>query len=202
MMSVLNKSSITLLFVSILSVLLLSQFIWIQNNGINERIQWDKNRPLTWKDFKGEPDSMLKNKYLAISWCGIQTSYALSKNKDSLLVGLKAHFNTKLSWVVTKSSSKNLLNHEQTHFNIVELYARKLRKVISTEKVYKKKISESIDKLFYDNDKLKNQYQNLYDKETNLSRNKVKQKEWEKKVAKELLELEMYSDTLVKVKLY
>lgn len=45
------------------------------------------------------------------------------------------------------------------------------------------------------------QLQKQYDKETDLSRNVLKQKEWNIRIAKELKELENYSSSIIKIPL-
>ena len=46
-----------------------------------------------------------------------------------------AHFYPDKSWVIKEQSSEHILNHEQLHFDITELHARKFRKQLSTLKV-------------------------------------------------------------------
>ncbi|MGJ8734513.1 MAG: DUF922 domain-containing protein, partial [Cellulophaga sp.] len=75
--------------------------------------------------------------------------------------------------------------HEQIHFDIAELYARKMReklsKVVPSSNTYKqaRAIYTSVNKEL-------DAYQDLYDKETNYSRDLEKQLFWQEKVKKEL----------------
>ncbi len=94
----------------------------------NDVILWKKDRPLTWDDFKGKPA-----KRFAVA----STNYdilkkVLSINKDSSRVEVKAVFFCNKSWKKERWIDQTVLNHEQKHFDIVELYARKLRKLLHT----------------------------------------------------------------------
>ena len=81
-----------------------------------------------------------------------------------------------------------MLNHEQLHFDIAELFARKLRKELekprfttaSTEEIFSAVASFNMEL-----DKM----QKRYDNETNHYRNKKKQKKWEIYVGEELAKL-------------
>lgn len=72
------------------------------------------------------------------------------------------------------------MGHEQLHFEIVELFARKFRKVILETKFKRngKKFQNEFLQIYNRIDKEKDAYQSLYDQETNFSRNELKQKEW------------------------
>lgn len=123
-------------------------------------------------------------------------------NKDSIILFLPATFSINTSWVIKKYETGELLKHEQLHFDIIELFARKLRKRILNTKITTKGTQEQLKKLQTDLQNEENAYQNLYDKQTDHSRNKQKQKEWGEKIAKELKELEDYSDPTIEVKLW
>ncbi len=79
---------------------------------------------------------------------------------------------------------------------LLKLYARKLKKKLSETKFRSNpdKIKEKYDRIFDKMYKELNYYQDLYDKETDFSRDEVRQKEWKEKVARELEELEEYTN--------
>ena len=88
-----------------------------------------KERPqLTWNDFKGVPPKNATHFASVNSGMGYRFT---SKNIDGKLtidVDVKTYFYPQLSW--KKNSNENnqgLLTHEQLHWDISELYARKLR---------------------------------------------------------------------------
>lgn len=86
------------------------------------------------------------------------------------------------------------MNHEQLHFDIAELYARKMRKEIQKLKLIKGTIAQfdyrRIHKKIF---KEYLEYQKKYDTETDFSRTLSKQKNWEISVAKQLQGLEKFA---------
>lgn len=87
--------------------------------------------------------------------------------------------------------------HEQLHFDIAELIARKSRKEISLGEYDKQTFKiqfNSIAKKFL---VMLNIEQDLFDQQTNHAMNENKENEWENKVANELKEMEIYGDSIV-----
>ena len=87
-----------------------------------------------------------------------------------------------------------ILSHEQGHFDIAEIFARKLNKKMSEYRFDKKTYQKDLNKIYHDILDEKEKMQNDYDKETNHSINKEKQAEWLKKIAKMLEEYKDYAD--------
>ncbi len=158
-------------------------------------IIWNKNRLLTWDDFKGKPDTTTE--YLAVTDCNFNTKFF--SNKDTLHISTKCYMECKTSWKKKKTLSTALLKHEQLHFDIAELYVRKLKLELVKMAVTKKEAQKKIDEISKLNTQQFKQYQALYDKETDHSKIKVKQLEWEKKITKELKDLEAYSKPNIKI---
>ncbi|GIV45013.1 MAG: hypothetical protein KatS3mg035_2190 [Bacteroidia bacterium] len=163
-------------------------FVNAQNK---DTIVWSKGYKLSWEDFKGRPKSGIS--FEAISHIVISDEYTYENNMIKFII--VAQFIPKKSW--TKSKNRLiLLEHEQLHFDIAELYARKLKKKLAETKFRSnpEKIKEKYDRIFDKMYKELNYYQDLYDKETDFSRDEVRQKEWREKVARELEELEEYAN--------
>lgn len=161
-------------------------------------IIWNKNEKLKWSDFMATADDKTDITKAAISSCNIKhTIYNMTS--DTIYIKVYALFFKKESWKDSLiKQSDYCLKHEQTHFDITELYARKYRKVLSVLKIRRGeeyKILEQYNKI---KDEWSN-YQDAYDVETNHSSRKPKQEEWNKKVSKELKSLEAYSNTELKL---
>lgn len=93
-----------------------------------------------------------------------------------------------------------MLAHEQKHFDIVELYARKLRKQIKETKFTSyEDLKEKVETLYDANDKAMDKYQDLYDEETDGSMNGDKQREWQAKIMKEIKALDAYKETVLQI---
>ena len=173
------KNFITILF------LLISPHIYSQDS-----IFWSPNYKLSWEDFQRKPD--LSSKDDAVSSPGIK--YHLSASEDSFSVRVFCFFIRSKSWSKIKSS-KNLLMHEQGHFDIAELFARKLRKMFSEYKFKAITVGKDIDYLFIMNKQGRNQFDLDYDKKTNHSQNTNQQILWNKKIRVELDELRKFASS-------
>lgn len=157
---------------------------WQQNNNL---IDWNNNRKLTWEDFKGPVDAESKNAALTSSSINIEFGY----DDAGLEYTIKCSFNKQKSWVRIKNDE--VLAHEQGHFDLAELHARKLHKALKAYKFNARTVSTDVNKIY---DSLMNAHheaQSLYDNETDYSRNKPKQDEWQKKIADELKGLQQFA---------
>ncbi|MFN3446408.1 MAG: DUF922 domain-containing protein [Bacteroidia bacterium] len=97
-----------------------------------------------------------------------------------------------------RDSSLYALNHEQMHFNITEIFARKLRMRLTKLNFAKvsnmqKKLQEQYDKIGAE----LSAYQDSYDRETEHGQNPAKQKIWNEKIMLELTELNEFESTEV-----
>ncbi len=165
---------------------------------ISERdstIQWSSKYVLEWNDFLGEvnPD----NFGMAF------TSYKIDIYPSDVLVDeqgniheieeltVKANFYKKQSWT-TGSFDTNLLLHEQLHFDIAELYARKIRQRFE---FFKKKGEANFDLFWKQYKELWiecRSFQAKYDSETNHGINFSKNQEWNKVIKMEMNKLSDY----------
>lgn len=171
-----------------LIAIILSLCFFTNTSLSQESIIWSKLRKLEWKDFQDTPPSG-KIKYKAISM--IDIAYTFSRTSKSLKIQVLCTFNQKKSWSVTKDSI--ILLHEQTHFDIGEIFARKLRKAFSEYTYNPDKFTEDVNKIYENNQKEFRKWQIEYDSETNYSINKKKQLEWVIKVQNKLNELEKFA---------
>ena len=96
-----------------------------------------------------------------------------------------------------KDKTDYLLKHEQLHFDIAELFARKMRKQFSEKKFNLKSMKTEMSNLYKDQFTKLGEYQKEYDKETNHSRITKKQAKWAKDVQEALDNLDGFKDTTV-----
>lgn len=157
-----------------------------------KQIEWSESRKLTWSDFKGKVNR--KDIYTAETNCelGFKSSSANIFSKSKIAVTNLFICNS--SWVLPKDKhSLALLEHEQLHFDLNEIYARQLRKKIIDRKLgYFNLIKES-NKIYVDISLLCTKRQELYDAETKHGIDSIAQKRWQKDIKTELRELEAYS---------
>ena len=157
-----------------------------------DTVVWNPNYVLTKSDFKGKAKKGLAG--MAQTFIYLHTE---EKNGNIYFI-VEAVLSRTGSFL--SSDSDYEFNHEKGHFDICEIYARKLRQKIKNKDFLKvKNISKEIAKMYDEVIKKYNEEQEKYDKQTEHSMNMVQQKVWEEKIAKELKELDAYSSTEVDV---
>lgn len=148
---------------------------------------WNATAALTWNDFRAKPDLLAKGD--AASKVSIRaTPY---RKQKQLHYNVQTVFHRNESWC--KTPSDDLLQHEQLHFDIAELYARKARMQISSLKRKGvrdvKAYNAAIAELFAES----NLFDARYDRETVHGASRKKQSEWEYNVRIELMLLNRFS---------
>lgn len=151
-----------------------------------DTIHWSPHYKLKWEDFKGKPDNT--SQFGAVSYPGVK--YTLSANDDTFYVNVFCFFIKSKSWVRIISTTG--LTHEQGHFDIAELFARRLRKAFAGYNFNYPTVGKDIDNLFLTYKLERTNLDNLYDKETDFSRNRKMQQYWNEKIAQELKELDQF----------
>ena len=178
-----------------LPLLLSAAFLWVftfQTNTITEiaktpsskpntdTLYWNDGIKLTWDDFKAK--STDTKGYAAYTFTMITLNYDVKSSGQTFTptFTVKCAFQRSKSWVNRKdqkSQTPEILAHEQLHFTIAEITARKLRRNLKVQqytKNYKNEIKEIYNKTLDEGEKM----QERYDKETNHSINKEAQKNW------------------------
>ena len=172
-------------------------FIIIPNIGfssVDSIIYWDDNVKLEWNDFKGVPT--VTNKHFAISMVGVQIDEII--NDDSVIIDISTYFNCKESWVKDDSKEmKLLLQHEQGHFDLSEVYARMLRQIISSEQFTRLEYENRIDSIIRNSNRMCDKANAQYDSETDYSKNTKNQIKWNNFISYQLMEYSEYSETKV-----
>lgn len=153
-----------------------------------ETIYWNENRRLTWADYKGKVKPGSDAAASTATYLGIEYNFG----KDGFDYKITCSFSKTKSWGLHKNDY--ILAHEQGHFDIAEIFARKLHKKMSEYKFDKKNFKDDLRIIYQSLMTEKDEFQNQYDNETNHSINKEKQAEWLKKIEEMLIELKSFSD--------
>ncbi len=169
---------------------LLSWVLFSSNSNETEILYWGQTGKLTWEDFSGEPRFDFEEIF-ALTSSGIMDYKGC---KDGIInYSIKSYFEKKESWVKKEARTEYHLAHEQLHFDITELYARKLRKLLSTmefkcgeEQNFEKFIAATLENWYNE--------QKNYDIITRHSVDRAKQIEWEYRIKMELSLLEDFAD--------
>ncbi|SDQ94004.1 DUF922 domain-containing protein [Flagellimonas zhangzhouensis] len=154
---------------------------------IEEGVAWGEMKRLTWNDFKGKVPVGVGP--AATTASGISYSYSanLLHHEVKLDFEVNAYFYPNESWYKPEECTDNTLAHEQLHFDISELFARKMRNKLERTS-FSDDVKAEIRKIYKDILNELQDYQERYDWETNFSRNREKQLEWNQKIAKALKE--------------
>lgn len=152
----------------------------------NALLSWNEFYKLQWHDFKGAPGEEAR---------GDAGTVVLIKAKPFMVkkeikYDVAALFNRNKSWA--RDHSPSLLAHEQLHFDIAELYARKIRrkirelrnKGVNDVKTY----NAAIEQLLIESNEVDRQY----DIETLHGALSKKQAAWSEKVSEGLSSLNRY----------
>ena len=158
---------------------------------VEEKILWEEGILLNWEDFKAAPPQ--NSKFKANTNAGITYSWGLQIENASKTLNyeVNSYFYPQLSWVDQGSQNAHLLKHEQTHFDITEWHARKLRKELS--EIDSNELNQDTRKILNDLYKTieieRSGMQKAYDRETKHSLNKEAEVKWQKMVKEELFKL-------------
>ena len=152
-----------------------------------ETLTWSAGRKLTWSDYKARPDASSTAAASTATYLGL--SYQVRNNSFSYEI--TCLFSKTKSW--GRHKNDHILAHEQGHFDIAEIHARKLYKAMKDYTYHAKTFKQKLAKLYQDITREKETMQAMYDLETNHSIDKEKQAAWEQKIAAMLKEYEAYA---------
>jgi len=176
--------------------------------GFGENLlRWDENRKLTWGDFQGytfsSPYSALTKWYVPFEY-----SWESSNEKGCYYKFTKilatANFEKSKSWVKKGQEADWLLNHEQGHFDMAQIFAEEFNERAQSELMGKEfpclgyiqnsnainnQAKNQVEYIFGQEHQKGLQMQGRYDTETNHGKYNSKQIEWDKKI-QSLLDVE------------
>lgn len=175
------------LFLILTPLWLTGQNLVIENDSL---LLWNKDRLLKWEDFKGKGKSPSKvNVIHQVAEIIPIIRLVYLKNEQGIeKETFLCYFSKKESWSITKDPK--ILEHEQLHFDLMEVFTRRIRKkYVELDSLGITDFAEydlHVSKIMKECRDLNDQY----DKEVLL--NFPKQHEWRKCIDKELEELKEY----------
>lgn len=168
-------------------------FLLIFNILSAQKINWSEDRKLVWDNFKSKTNNLGGSTVVAYTHCGWEYSAITSSDpKVPVKIEIQTIFNEDKSWKDDKRINDYVLVHEQKHFDIAEIHARKLRKEVS-EKIKTTSEYNKFFKTIYS--KISSEYkqfQTTYDRITEHGMNKEKQAEYNILISEELEKLKNY----------
>ncbi|MBS1587037.1 MAG: hypothetical protein JSS82_16005 [Bacteroidetes bacterium] len=156
-----------------------------------EAVEWNSSRKLDWNDFQAKAPASAYE--AALSQCGIGYATTTAPTNQALNVKVSAKFYLGESWSRGSERSSRLLQHEQTHFDLCEVYARKLRQNIASNH-YTGADIKKMDKAYGELTAELNKVELQYDEETIHGLNTAKQDEWNARIAKQLEALNSFTN--------
>jgi Bacterial protein of unknown function (DUF922) len=162
---------------------------WNSSVSEDEKILWNAEQQLTWEDFRGVPNGA--DAFVASTNSGISFTFSYQEinGRASVTYTVRSNFYPKLSWYKPERVSAYILKHEQTHFDISELFARKLRKALSAIKE-DPNFRQLAEEKYHAIELQRREMQLRYDKESDHSNMESQEYQWRSFVAQQLKEFE------------
>ncbi|HXO84199.1 MAG TPA: DUF922 domain-containing protein [Gemmatimonadales bacterium] len=148
---------------------------------------WTAARRLRWRDFRGQPPRAGEE--------GAKTAYALfyawKCRGEAFEFSAVAAFRPRQSWVKTvilndTAQSRSALGHEQTHFDLTEVYARRMRQYFTALPDACRKTDPELTALAQKLLREEKAEQQRYDAETEHGLRAAQQATWSRDVARRL----------------
>lgn len=149
-------------------------------------LPWRADWRLTWEDFQGAVP--MGASAAATTASGISYSYQAQwegKGAVEVVFDIQAHFYPSESWYRPEVCDEHILKHEQLHFDIAEIFARKLRQRLEA-KTFTKNIKAEVKQIYQKTVRDLSKFQNQYDRETDFSRNRENQLLWNELIGRML----------------
>jgi len=198
MRNLLNGRVVLLLLFLVATVLTATTGVIAQ---VPEHVPWSADQPITWQLFLSPypQDGCLQAEaaaiHMTIKW---SVSYVIDYDRlkgtwygyvDKPLIKVTNTMEPLLSWAATQGKSADVLNHEQRHFDLNEVYARKLAARLAAPHVtgattdevrtaLKKEINTTASAVL----DMASQMQSRYDDETAHGMNAAGQASWAAKI--------------------
>jgi hypothetical protein len=153
-----------------------------------EFIPWMTDRPLNWEDFLCAP----KRNTDAVASTSTSLGIAYHIKNYVLTYEITCNFSKVKSWGLVKTPY--ILAHEQAHFDITEIFARKLHKALMEYQFDQRTYKRDINNIYQQVVAEKEAFQEAYDRETDHSRNKRIQYEWLDRIDQILVDSEPFAD--------
>ena len=152
-----------------------------------ERIEWRPGIRLQWSDFRAKPKT--RTQVAAVTASGI--SYAFSSHERNGFVEIDysvvTHFYPDRSWYRPEAANPIILAHEQLHFDIAELFARKMRLAMSNTR-FSRAAKKEVRRIYDQTLRELTDFQARYDRETDFSRNYEAQLRWNDSIRQALID--------------
>lgn len=166
--------------------------LWAGSFGLQAQqepsVRWEPGLRLSWADFKGPaPES---KRVAATTASGLSYHYTArgSGSRYEIDFTVDTFFYPEKSWYHPELCDALVLSHEQLHFDISELFARRLRNRLRSAE-FTDRVKAEVRQIFAEVNRELSEFQDRYDRETDFSRNREAQLAWNQTIARMLREL-------------
>lgn len=140
--------------------------------------EWTTERPLAWTDFLGAPNA--SSTAAALTAYEMRTRVLCSDERPSYSVTV--HFLPEHSWVKPNQQLDRTLAHEQGHFDLGEVTARRLREELTALDATCGAPSPKFRELLAEHQRKDADLQRSYDRQTMYGTDTMAQRRWERQI--------------------
>jgi hypothetical protein len=151
-----------------------------------EQFHWNEHKKLSWEDFRG-PVKNVDDISAAATHCGIGFRTNAVSTGAKLNVTVYNNFYTNKSWVRADARIPSILDHEQGHFDLCEIYTRLLRTRMENFNSNVPDVKQSLMNIYAEVSSMYEARQQAYEQETTHGTNTPQQKRWQQVIEKELM---------------
>lgn len=157
-------------------------------NAAPLQFQWHEHGKLSWEDFRG-PVTASQEESAAATCCaiGFKTTMPAGATAPQLVVYNTFYVNK--SWVRPDAQIQSILDHEQGHFDLCELYTRVLRERMAGINLVKPGVKQELMSIYAEVSKEYEIRQQAYEQETAHGTIIAEQKRWQGMIVAELSQL-------------
>ncbi|MFL5787214.1 MAG: DUF922 domain-containing protein [Flavisolibacter sp.] len=164
------------------------EIITIGKKETADEIPWMSERRLTWEDYLCDP--VRNTDAVASTSTSLGIAYQVINGR--LTYHITCGFSKTKSWGLVRTNY--ILAHEQGHFDITEIFARKLYEALQNYQFNRRTFKRDIGEIYQSIVRQKEEYQEQYDGDTDHSRNRKVQFKWLDSIDNLLSETDVYSN--------
>lgn len=151
-----------------------------------QSFRWNTDHRLTWDDFRGSIRRGADRNIAAETSCGIAIETSLVANNEVAKVYVFNVFDKQQSWVREGYDRDDVLQHEQGHWDICEIYTRKMQARFDAARITGANLKQQVARIY---DEVSNEYlarQEQYEAETEHGIIDSEQNRWTEMLQNEL----------------
>jgi len=151
-----------------------------------QSFRWHSARQLNWDDFKGPVRAGSGARTAAETSCGIAVETSLVVNSGIARVFVFNTFDKRGSWVRAGKDLPGVLEHEQGHWDICELYTRRMQARFDEQQITGATLNRKVNEIYNEVSREYIERQEQYEQDTQHGMVAEQQQHWTRLIAGEL----------------